>query len=631
MRVTYAQNWPVYNAAQVTEKVTFLNLLRDLCANVSEPTQTRGRPRIPLSDMPFAAAFKVYSTASARRFMTDLRDAQSKGLISQAPHYNSLFRCLESETVTPIIRDLIVRATLPLRAVETDFAIDSTGFTSTQLVGLSREDKYGAKEARRKHDWVKVHAVCGVKTNVITAIEVTERNTQDAPYFAPLVTRTTEEFNVLRVLGDKAYSSYANLELTVSKGAEPFIPFKSYAKATSPSPTWNRLLGYFIMNREEFLSAYHKRSNAESTFSAIKRLFDDSVRSKTRVAQINEVLLKVLAHNIRCLIHAMAEMGISPISLGYMRLSKRWSILVLFMSVLLLSTAHAQSPTHSPTARNSQNQEPEYQQHQTQIAPTVRAVLLAPTATPSKPVPTPQCCQGAANSQSWNDWLWQNLATLLLVIVAIWAARIAWRTLNRIADQARTGEMAANAAKQSAETATQAWDSAKRIDRAWVMVDRLDIPVFVPLPEAGTPPPPVLAVHSYTNYGKTPAFIVEVGYRFVTLPNLAALSPEPNYRNPNAPVPLVPPKPDLGIPLLPNKSTNPIAAPVEPSSLLTQPEINNIDKGEVVLYAYGFIEYRDVFDDPHETRWGYLFVVPAGFSTYRGWQMAGPDAYNWQK
>jgi transposase len=313
VRVTYAQNWPAYNAAQVAEKETFLNLLRDLCADIEEPMQSRGRPRLPLRDMIFAAAFKVYSTASARRFMTDLRDAQAKGLITQAPHYNSLFRCLESETVTPIIRDLVLRAAIPLRSVETDFAIDSTGFSSTQLVGQWQEAKYGAtKSGRAPRDWVKVHAVCGVKTNVITAIEVTERNTQDAPYFAPLVTKTIDNFNVLRVMGDKAYSSYANLELAVSKGAEPFIPFKSYAKATSPSQTWNKLFAYFILHRDEFLNAYHKRSNVESTFSAIKRGFGDSVRSRTRAAQVNEVLLKVLAHNIRCLIHTMAELGITP-------------------------------------------------------------------------------------------------------------------------------------------------------------------------------------------------------------------------------------------------------------------------------------------------------------------------------
>ena len=218
VRVTYAQNWPAYNAAQVSEKEHFLTLLHDLCTNVpSTRIRIAAAPRLSLRDMIFSAAFKVYSTASCRRFMTDLRDAQSKGLIAQAPHYNSLFRCLESDSVTPIIHDLVLRAAVPLRTVETDFAIDSTGFSSTQLVGQWREAKYGATQSgRAPRDWVKVHAVCGVKTNVITAIEVTERNTQDAPYFAPLVTKTMDNFNVLRVLGDKAYSSYANLELTVT-------------------------------------------------------------------------------------------------------------------------------------------------------------------------------------------------------------------------------------------------------------------------------------------------------------------------------------------------------------------------------------------------------------------------------
>jgi hypothetical protein len=79
VRVTYVQNWPAYNAAQTNQKGLFLTLLRDLCANVPEPEQTRGRPRLPLRDMIFAAAFKVYSTASARRFMSDRREAQLSG------------------------------------------------------------------------------------------------------------------------------------------------------------------------------------------------------------------------------------------------------------------------------------------------------------------------------------------------------------------------------------------------------------------------------------------------------------------------------------------------------------------------------------------------------------------------
>jgi transposase len=60
------------------------------------------------------------------------------------------------------------------------------------------------------------------------------------------------------------------------------------------------------------MKAYHKRSNVESTFSAIKRVFGDFVRSKNKTAQVNEVLLKVICHNIRQIIFAMHELGIAP-------------------------------------------------------------------------------------------------------------------------------------------------------------------------------------------------------------------------------------------------------------------------------------------------------------------------------
>jgi hypothetical protein len=42
----------------------------------------------------------------------------------------------------------------------------------------------------------------------------------------------------------------------------------------------------------------------------INSKFVDSVRSKTEVSQINEVLLKVLCHNICVVIQEMFELGI---------------------------------------------------------------------------------------------------------------------------------------------------------------------------------------------------------------------------------------------------------------------------------------------------------------------------------
>ena len=44
-----------------------------------------------------------------------------------------------------------------------------------------------------------------------------------------------------------------------------------------------------------------------------KRKFGDSLRSKTNTAMVNEVLRKVLCHNLVVLIHEMYELGIDPV------------------------------------------------------------------------------------------------------------------------------------------------------------------------------------------------------------------------------------------------------------------------------------------------------------------------------
>src|SRR5947207_1792622 len=69
---------------------------------------------------------RSYCTMSARRFTSDLCDAQAKGYIEKVPHFNSVLHYLEDASLFPILADLIEQASLPLRSVEQDFAIDST-------------------------------------------------------------------------------------------------------------------------------------------------------------------------------------------------------------------------------------------------------------------------------------------------------------------------------------------------------------------------------------------------------------------------------------------------------------------------------------------------------------------------
>lgn len=67
------RNWTAYHAAQTNEKDQFQILLHDLCRAINQPPHTKGRRPLPICDVVFSAAFKVYSTVSARRFMSDLR------------------------------------------------------------------------------------------------------------------------------------------------------------------------------------------------------------------------------------------------------------------------------------------------------------------------------------------------------------------------------------------------------------------------------------------------------------------------------------------------------------------------------------------------------------------------------
>ena len=229
VRPTYAQDWPSYNLAQQNEKERFLVLLRDLCSTVSQPPQTRGRPRLPLSDMLFAATYKVYAGFSARRFTSDVQSAMQDGLIDHAPHFNSTNRYLADPALTPLLKSLIREAAAPLSVVESDFAADSTGF-ATSTYARWFDHKWGKERTRQT--WVKTHLMVGVKTHVVTAVEATPTESSDNVQFPSLVAQTARQFSVNEISADKAYSSRRSHQAVQEVGGTAYIPFRKDATGT---------------------------------------------------------------------------------------------------------------------------------------------------------------------------------------------------------------------------------------------------------------------------------------------------------------------------------------------------------------------------------------------------------------
>lgn len=311
VKETYSQDWSSYNTAQQEEKTRFLELLSDLVDNVEEPEREgAGRKPTPLRDMVYASALKVYSGFSLRRFTSDMEMAHNEGYIENTPSYSTVSRHMDKEEMTDALLNLIQLSSAPLAGVETEFAVDSSGFSTSRFEQWNNF-KHGREESRRI--WIKAHIMCGVNTNTVTAAKLTEQHGGDAPQFTDLVDMTNENFHIEEVSADKAYSSRENHNKISDLGGEAYIPFTSKATdRANGSFAWKRMYHKFQAERQEFEEHYHKRSNVETTFHMIKTKFGDSVNAKNQTAQMNEALLKILCHNIVVVIHEMEELGINP-------------------------------------------------------------------------------------------------------------------------------------------------------------------------------------------------------------------------------------------------------------------------------------------------------------------------------
>ena len=270
------------------------------------------RPRPRFGRTCDCAVLKVYSGLSGRRACGVYENVADRNLIGRAPSYAVASDVLTRPEATPILYNLLRLSALPLAGLEDGGVVapDSTGMQTTQFGGW-REEKHGEK---RQKTWLKVHAMVGTKTHVIIDASVLEANSADSPQFRPLLRGTFEAgFHPGTLVADKGYLSADNYSAATGMGLETFIPFKSNSTGRgNGSAAWRKAFHLFQADREGFDRRYHVRSNVEAVFSALKRKFGEGIRSRTQVAQVNEILSKMICYNLTVVVHEMFESGIAP-------------------------------------------------------------------------------------------------------------------------------------------------------------------------------------------------------------------------------------------------------------------------------------------------------------------------------
>ena len=328
-RRTYGQDWPNYALAQEYEKEFFLFLLSELMDLVREPDYSFGRPRHRLCDVLKAMAIKVWVGKSTKRGKGDIRDAYRLGYMKKIPSSSTIKNYFGLPELTPILHECIEFTASVLRPYESDFAIDSSGFRTSNYMRWI-EEKWGSRSGaedgeaedtedselveRKSREWLKAHIVVGANTHVVTGVRVDGWRSDDFGQFIPLFQRVTRLFNVKRMTGDAAYAGHDNFNAADSWGATLYTPFhyRHIRPADSDHSAWAKAYRMYYDCFDQWFPIYHRRSLSETAFSTIKRLLGETIRSEKPVAQVNELLLKVLSHNIIVLIHAMFEMDLHP-------------------------------------------------------------------------------------------------------------------------------------------------------------------------------------------------------------------------------------------------------------------------------------------------------------------------------
>ncbi|MBU2633891.1 MAG: transposase [Nanoarchaeota archaeon] len=310
VRKTYKQPWHEYNLSKTQEKLFFLNFLHEAVESLDIEDNYIGKGRYPhlIQDMIKCMCIKVYNKSASRNIISDLKLLQGFGHIFKVPHFNIISKYMSSKDTTKYLQDLITITSEPLKEIDTIASADATGFST-----FNKRDWIDVRMSQRlKKDFKKLHILTGVKSNTVISAKVTEGTCADSNYL-PYLLEKSIYFDLKEVSADKGYLSIKNCEAIAKIGATPFImPKKNTQGATAKKGSaWYKMIRFWKNNESLFRRHYHKRSNVESTFAMIKRNYLPYVRSKSYTGQVNEVLIKIICHNLAVLIMSIFEYGIN--------------------------------------------------------------------------------------------------------------------------------------------------------------------------------------------------------------------------------------------------------------------------------------------------------------------------------
>jgi len=299
--------------AHVNELRDVPHLLAYLCRVISGPAW-KGSRQVPLPycDRLYCVVLTEYFTHSGRRSEPHYEDAMERGHIRRAPFFNSVYDYYDDRLTTSHLQKLLRITGKVLMPYDIDAIMDGTDFVMEEKLEYADDERYCDAYSVKKaggHRYLMAHFLAGQITHGVFAAAVDVcldkkfSLRHDSEFTNILIERAKANGFVFRdaeVWGDKGYAGGKNKVLIESLGAKSMITEKSGKKLSRPHGDPG-LCG---------CKGCYKRNAIETVNSMIKQIMGEKVSCKNKVSLENEVLARVVAHNLRVIQQAMIAMDI---------------------------------------------------------------------------------------------------------------------------------------------------------------------------------------------------------------------------------------------------------------------------------------------------------------------------------
>lgn len=174
--------------------------------------------------------------------------------------------------------------------------MDATGYEARH-VSVHYRNKRPNTKTFLTPAFPKLTVLCHTSSYLWVAATVSQGPSNDAPEFAPTVMDGSLRIDWDRILADMAYDSEPHHELCREIGIRSLVvPINARGTRKWPTTRYRRQLKRRFPNR-----IYRNRVHVEGAFSQDKRQLGSALRARSDDARGQELLLRVLVHDLMIL------------------------------------------------------------------------------------------------------------------------------------------------------------------------------------------------------------------------------------------------------------------------------------------------------------------------------------------